>query len=119
MDLLTLEQTVEQALKTGKIGTPVAMRLNLQVTENSKSLKSLKQWSERFATAIFQSEIKSVSTNRHWDASQSSSIVLFENGATLSTTIGQQSSDNSVIQFLLIGNQGVIKSEGLEKMTLE
>ncbi len=110
------EKTVKEAIKADKIGLPVALRLNLQLVDSSENLESVQQWCYQLAETLFQSKVKSNSSNEKKTVQQFSSIATFQNGATLSCTIGFLNSGISQLQFLLIGQKGIIQSEGLENV---
>ncbi len=114
MNKISFEQTVENSLNSGQIGTPVAIRFNLQLTNEDQKLESSQDWCEKFAKSVFQSDIKSKTCRKHVDGEQLSSITKFENGAVLSTTIGFTRSAKPQLQFLLIGQDGIIQSDGLK-----
>jgi hypothetical protein len=114
MNTKAFEQTVENSLKSGQIGTPVAIRFNLQLTNEDQKLELSQVWCENFAKSIFQSDVKSKTCRNHVDGKQVSSITKFDNGTILSTTVGFTESSKPQLQFLLIGQDGIIQSDGLE-----
>ena len=117
MNQKALEETVLESLNTGKIGTPVAMRIFLQITDQDLFPDKARDWCESLAEKVFQSKIKSRKERSHKTEKQASTITLFENGTVLSSTVGCIPSSGSQLQFLLIGQEGIIQSEGIENIS--
>lgn len=109
-----LQQTCLQALATGKIGTPVAMTLHLQVSDSDADPTVYAAALMEFASTVFDERASRLLAHGGAQQRQCRALVNFAGGQTLLVCAGCGSAAESQLQLLLIGNRGIVRLEGAE-----
>jgi len=112
MTLEHLRQSLLTVLQTGRIGSPVSLRLHLQLSDaqydSNAALASLMP----LCKAVFHSTPAGLSARRDSGQTQLNAMVSFSGGETLLVSVGQGFSEETRLDLLLIGNHGVVRLEG-------
>ncbi len=114
MTLDDIRHTLLEAVKTGKVGTPVALRLHLQLTNADASLLSTAATLIGLCEPLFKVEPSQLFARSNAGGRQLSLLCETESGRTCSITIGSGSAKAASLNLLLVGNHGVIRLEGSE-----
>lgn len=107
-----LQQTLSQILATGQIGTPVALRLSLQLPQPHADLTSYGAACLEWAAEVFANEPARIATQQHARGQQQNLLVSFRGGQTVSVSVGRGAIDRERLDCLLIGNHGMARLEG-------
>jgi len=107
-----LNQTIQTALDSGKIGTPVCLRASVQLNKGGPEPIVVLAACTRMAEALFEVQPAKLTARQTPDASQLNLIVEFAAGQTLSLSIGRGAVNDPDTNLLLIGNHGIIRLEG-------
>jgi hypothetical protein len=115
MTLDDLDRTLTDALSTGKVGSPVALRLHLQLADSAADLAQATAALMRLAETVF-SETPSRVTARTRDETprQWNLLCNYPGGQTVQLTLGCGAAASSTLHLLLVGNHGVVRLEGAE-----
>ncbi len=114
MTLDELNSTLSAALARGKVGTPVSLRLHLQVTESNNDSVALLALLMPLLQTAFGSPPNRLLTRRNAVADQLTVLFNFATGQSAMVTCGCGSARRTSLQLLLVGNCGVIRLEGGE-----
>ena len=114
MTLVDLHKTLTDALATGKIGTPVSLRLHLQLADPSTNLATTMAAVMRIAETVFDIPSATLSAQRDVGERQLNVLIESANGQTVSLTIGRGCTDVATLDLLLVGNHGVVRMDGTE-----
>ncbi len=114
MTLDDLHKTLTDALATGKIGTPVSLRLHLQLVDPSADLAGSMATVMRIAEAVFDIPTATLSAQRDAGERQLNVLIESASGQTVSLTIGRGCTDTSKLDLLLVGNHGIVRLGGTE-----
>lgn len=109
-----LQAALEQAHATGKVGTPVAARVHLQLpeptTDPAMVLTSvLRMLSPCFTDTPNTLRVRSASTQ--WNI-----LLQTPAGRSLFVTIGCAAVTRSTVHLLVVGNHGIIRLEGSDDL---
>lgn len=111
MTIAELESALRAAINTGKIGTPVALRLLMQLPQEAADLGGwLSRLVENFVQTLEDPPrqlLANVATGRQWNV-----LLTGRRGRTASITLGCGSSAHAMIQLTLFGNHGVVDLQG-------
>ena len=114
MTLDEIRETLLEAVSTKKIGSPVSLRFNLQLTQTNEKLSAIAATIVSMCQPLFElppSRIFARATNND---RQLSLIGETESGRTCSITVGVGSAKSASLHLLLVGNHGVVRLEGAE-----
>lgn len=108
-----LSRAVTAALETGKIGTPVAMRLYVRCADDSIDPAAVLNAAASLAGAIFSASPQNLTARFSEDRRQLNVLLGYADGQTLLlSVIGDVAGDGC--DLLLIGNHGIVRLEGGE-----
>lgn len=104
---------LDEALKTGKLGTPVAVRLHWQVPclENEDWPGWLETVLQMLSPCFDQPPVK-VQARQHPAVPQWNILLQTEAGQTIFLTLGRQAAPAPSLQLLVTGNHGTLRLEG-------
>jgi hypothetical protein len=108
-----LRDTLATALATEKIGTPVALRLHVNLAELSFEPAALLATVASWAESIFRASPAKLTARCTGDDRQYNVLLNYAAGQTLLLNIVRGSTTDS-LQLLLVGNHGVVRLEGGE-----
>ncbi len=120
MTVTDLTRTLEQALATGRAGTPVAVRWHL-VDRVDASADAASAAVERFAALGALSECLLRQPPASLVASANPSgrhlqvLIRFQSGATGVVTVALVPDGQTRLELLLVGNHGIVRLEGGEQ----
>lgn len=114
MTLDEIHQTLLEAVNTGKVGTPVALRLHLQLVSTDVDPYLLVAELLQLCEPLFGEEPVRVMARNNNDGRQLNLLFETAAGRTISITIGGGSTTQAFLSLLLIGNHGVIRLEGAD-----
>jgi len=112
MTFSDLHRTCREALESGKIGSPVALCLHVQLADVGADLQTCVGALIEFAAKLFESDAARLMARG--DLRQCSLLVSFGGGETLQVNAGCGSASATRLQMLLIGNGGTLQLEGGE-----
>ena len=112
MTFTELSSAIETSLQTGNIGTPVALRMQVRLS-NESAAPALLDESLAVARNVFGADPSSVTANGN-PPGHFSSLFTYDTGQTTFITLDAESSYEPALHLLLIGNRGVIRLEGAE-----
>lgn len=113
MTLDDLKQCLRQTVSGGQVGTPVALRLNLQLSEGTTDILARMAAVVVAANEIFAGVPKRLMVQGGIGC-QMTVLASYETGETLFVTVGAGVARQSSVRLLLIGNHGVANLDGLE-----
>ena len=108
-----LQNTLATAIATDKIGTPVALRLHVNLADLSVEPAALLAAVASWAESIFSASPAKLTARCTGDDRQHNLLLNYAGGQTLLLNIVSGSTNDS-LQLLLIGNHGVVRLEGGE-----
>ena len=111
MTLAELQTALAQALATGKVGTPVNVRLHLQVPAGGRA-GDLLSVAVDLCEPIFGGRPERLAAMGSDAAHQWNVLLHYGFGQTLSVTAGVGAAKRATIQLLVGGNHGIIRLEG-------
>lgn len=115
MTLDDLERTLTDALSTEKIGTPVALRLHLQLADPAANLAQATAALMGLAETVFsQAPSRLTARTRDETPRQWNLLCDYADGQTAQLTLGCGATASSTLHLLLVGNHGVVRLEGAE-----
>jgi hypothetical protein len=114
MEAEPLFRAVAQAAASGKIGTPVALRLYAQLQDSEADLVEICGRLLELALPLFAMPAGRLLALRSDAGPQWNLLLTLTSGATLSITIGCVPKNPPSLQLLCVGNQGVMRLEGGE-----
>ena len=114
MTLEEIKSTLLSTIETGRIGTPVSLRLYVQLTKADWNLVDLGVQLLAVARVVFDSDVAMIQSQSNARQSQISVLAESLTGRTVSLTIGAGHAKEPQFDLLLVGNHGVARLEGLE-----
>lgn len=108
----SLQQSIEQTVRTGQLGTIVSLRIFMSVTDDADS--QLAGWLS-WATTLFGSDAAKLFASRDVTGRQTSVLCSLASGATISMTAVLTPPDDArepTLQLLLIGQHGIARLQG-------
>jgi len=109
-----LSERIAPAVVSGKIGTPVSLRMHVQLAESRADLVQALANAMHVAESVFAVEPVTLVARRNSNESQLNVLVSYTHGQVVMLTVGRGSADSSSLHLLLIGNRGVVRLEGSE-----
>ena len=113
MTLDDLNHALRQTIDGGKIGTPVALRMHLQFSDDSTDQLAVIAGVIERANGLFASGPSRCMVRSNRDQ-QVTALISYAAGQTLFVTVGRGVATQSQTHLLLIGNHGVANLDGLE-----
>ena len=107
-----LKRSLYSVLETGKIGTPVSMRVHWQLPETSTDVCPALASIIKLCQSVMKASPSTVIARQTSEGTQLMVLVTLENGRTIMATVGSGSVSCSVLELLLIGNHGIVRLEG-------
>ena len=112
MTLDELNATLAAALASEKAGTPVSLRLHLQVAETTNDSVDLTAMLMPLVETVFNARASRLLARRNVAADQLNVLFTLADGKTAFITCGRGSTRHTSLQLLLVGNHGIIRLEG-------
>jgi len=119
MTLNELNNTLSEAVSSRKIGTPVSLRIHLQLSESQVDLVDALAAVMQVALPVFQTNARKLMACRDSGEDQLTTLVSLAGGQTVLVTVGRGTIDNGCLHLLLIGNHGTVRLEGAEQFEEE
>lgn len=119
MKLAELKSTLADAVSGGQVGTPVSLRLHLQITSKQTDATGLVAALMPLAETIFAASPQQLIARRNNSAEQLSVLFEYAGGQTCFVTCGAGCATHDSLQLLLFGNRGQIRLEGGELIDAE
>ena len=107
-----LKRTLCSVLETGKIGTPVSMRVHWQIPKTSTDVCAAFASSMKLCHSVMKGSPSTLIARQAAGSTQLNVLVTLENGRTILATIGSGCVNYAELKLLLIGNHGVVRLEG-------
>lgn len=111
-----LNNALSDVVASGKIGTPVSLRIHLQIPDATESVNSILAKIIHFGQSIVAGTPSSLVARKNTRQSQLNVILSCAGGQTILATVGSGSSNRMHMQLLLIGNHGIVKLEGEDQL---
>lgn len=109
-----LRTTLEETLATGKIGTPVSVRLHLQFSDAQADLPRACAAAVQLTSAVFKDSPATLAARRDAQDRQWNVLLKHAGGQTALVTLGRGSAERARCHLLLVGNHGIVRLEGDE-----
>ncbi|MFQ5730658.1 MAG: hypothetical protein ACE5KM_01760 [Planctomycetaceae bacterium] len=109
-----IRRTLQNVIDTGKLGTPVSIRVHLQLPgPDGNPTALLDQILEMLQPCLdeFPAELHS---RRHRNHSQTNVLLRTPTGKTVFVTIGFGSAEEAMLHLLVVGNHGMAQLERTE-----
>lgn len=119
MTLNELNSTLSETVSSGKIGTPVSLRIHLQLPDSQVDLIAALAAVMRVALPLFQTNARTLMARRDSARGQLTALFSLAGGQTVLVTVGRGIVDNGCLHLLLIGNHGTVRLEGAEQFDEE
>jgi len=107
-----LKRSLCSLLETGKIGTPVSMRVHWQLPKTSTDVCAALASGMNLCQSVMKDSPATLIARQASVGTQLNVLVTLENGRTIMATVGSGSVSYSVLELLLIGNHGIVRLEG-------
>ncbi|MCH7689284.1 MAG: hypothetical protein IH899_21855 [Planctomycetes bacterium] len=111
-----LKRSLCSVLETGKIGTPVSMRVHLHIPKTRVDVYSALASIMKLCHSVTRDVPLTLIARQTSGGTQLNVLVTLENGRTILATVGSGSVKRSVLELLLIGNHGVVRLEGEDRI---
>ena len=111
-----LKRSLHNVSDTGKIGTPVSMRVHWQMPETSTEVCAALASIMNLCHSVMKGSPTTVIARQTSGGTQLNVLVTLENGRTILATVGSGSVSYSVLELLLIGNHGIVRLEGEDRI---
>ncbi len=105
-------QTIGQALKTGQIGTPVAVRIVAHLSADHGTVERLSASALEAASTWLQSQPTELTASGSAERGQVSTLARFAGGQTALVSAGSSGVGSPLLEILVFGNRGVLSWEG-------
>jgi hypothetical protein len=102
------------AVVCGKIGTPVSLRMHVQLTDSRADLIQTLANAMHVAASVFTAQPATLMARRDANRSQLNLLFSYTNGQVVMLTVGCGSAESPSLHLLLIGDHGVVRLEGAE-----
>ena len=112
--IAVLQETLCQAVATGKIGTVVSVRAMLHLPEETADLASSASVVLGVLGRVIGSEAGSLVTRGHESGRQLNLLLRLDAGGIVSITVTRGSASRLELGLVVVGNHGVIRLEGSE-----
>ena len=112
--IATLEETLGEAVATGKIGTVVSVRVLLHLPDETADLESAASVVLALAARLLGSDAGSLVTRGHESGRQLNLLLRLDAGGIASVSVTAGSVPQLELALLVVGNHGMIRLEGAE-----
>ena len=112
-----LEETLAQAVATGKIGTVVSVRALLHLPDETADLESAAAVLLALAGRLLGSDAGSLVTRGHESGRQLNLLLRLDAGGIVSASVTRGCASQLELALVVVGNHGVIRLEGAELAT--
>ena len=109
-----LEETLGEAVTTGKIGTVVSVRALLHLPDEQADLETAASVVLGLAGRLIGSDAGSLVTRGQESGRQLNLLMRLDAGGILSVSVTRGSSSQVELVLVVVGNHGVIRLEGAE-----
>ena len=115
MNFHDLRDALTDAVAAGKIGVPVAMRVNLQLADAAVNLSAALEAVIDLAAPVLDGPPTTLNARLNNEPDQWNVLMQTAAGKTLFVTIGKDAGRVSSMTLSVTGNHGVIRLEGAEE----
>ena len=112
LDLNVASETVVDALQTGQIGTPVAVRVVSYLTADHGPLERTAARTVAAASAWLKSRPDQLTAFGSVEAGQISTLTRFAGGQTALVSVGIRGVGQPVLEIVVTGSRGILSWEG-------
>ena len=112
--IATFEETLGQAVATGKIGAVVSVRSLLQLPDPNADLTAAASVLLGLCGRLIGSDAGSLVTRGHESGRQLNLLLRLDAGEIVSVSVTRGSSSRLELDLVVVGNHGVIRMEGSE-----
>ncbi len=110
---------VSRALATGKIGQAVAVRMVAHIAVDHGWLERLARAALDETNRWIDSPWESIAAMGSIQRGELTSLVRFKSGATALVTVGSCGAGPPILEAVVVGNRGVLSSEGSEPLLID
>ena len=108
----SLQQSVQSVIDTGQIGSPVFLRCMIQIPIAGEDIVPATAALATLANTWIPSEAERIYVQKSADAIQSTAMIQYAGGQTVTLSVNQIPTDvEASIDLILVGNKGVIYHE--------
>jgi hypothetical protein len=112
MTLTELRTALTSAVATGKLGTAVSARVQVQCVDSECDLAAALGGVLWMLSPAFDERPATVRCRKHAEAAQWNVLLQTGSGRTISITIGCGSAKTTSLDLLVIGNHGIVQLQG-------
>ena len=112
MTIDELRQTLLEARSTGKIGTPVALRVHVQLQDRQANFSIAVAAVMQLAKSVLEATPIELTARSDIDRRQLNVLFRYAGGQTVLVTLGRGAVSAASLQLLLVGNHGVVRLAG-------
>lgn len=106
-----LKRTLGDALASGEIGTPVALRLSVQRMNRQADVAAELAAVMKLTDGVFRSGPATMSARQSRSGDQWNVLMRCATGETISLTLGRGATEGSRLYLVLVGNHGIVQLE--------
>lgn len=118
MTFTDLRHTLQNVVDTGKLGTPVSMRVHLQLPGKQGDASAALSSVLAMLAPCLNEEPAELQSRRHARHAQTSVLLQTPGGKTVFVTIGFGSANQTSLNLLVVGNHGIAQLEGAGEFAL-
>ncbi|HAB12127.1 MAG TPA: hypothetical protein DCE47_10600 [Planctomycetaceae bacterium] len=112
--MATLEETLAEAVATGKLGSVVSVRAMLHLPGEESDLETAASVVLSLSGRLVGSETGSLVARGHGSGRQLNLLLRLDAGPIVSLSLTRGSVDQLELALVVVGNHGVIRLEGAE-----
>ncbi len=117
MNCAELKQALSDAMNTGKLGTPVAVRVHVQLASPtfaapSCGLTGVIDGVLQMLSPVFCEPLSSLRVRRHNEVEQWTVLLQSSTGKTVCITVGCGCRASDSLELLVVGNHGIARLHG-------
>ena len=118
MSLAGLQQALQNVIDTGKLGTPVSIRVHLQLPEAGDAKGVLAAILEMLSPCLSERPVEQ-HARRHARHEQTTFLLQTPTGKTVFVTIGFGSAQRPSLRLLVIGNHGIAELQETDSLPFD
>lgn len=107
-----IHHALTAAIATGKIGTPVSVRVHLQLPETRADFDAAIDAIVATTKPALHETMQTLQSRVNAEGNQWNVLLRSANGRSLFVTLGRGSAREPRLELLVVGNHGVIRLEG-------
>ena len=114
MNLSELQSTLVSAVASGKIGTPVSLRVHAVVAEDSLDPATFLDRISGWGATVFKAEPVRLTARVHATGRQWNILLNYPGGQKALITLASSPATAGDLHLVLVGNHGMVRLEGGE-----